>query len=137
MRVFFFFSIGHKIDFLFLVFGSWLWLSFMLYPFQLYLSPSFGHGNHLEIVNQESLLYFLLQLHYTWKRFRCWLVSLSLSSSLSISLISEKKNVYLYFVTKQWRNTAICTLVNSVPTQNLMPPPKAMKCLVAPFNSTP
>ena len=44
---------------------------------------------------------------------------------------------YLDFVTKQCRNTAICTLVNSVPTQNLMPPPKAMKFLDAPFTSVP
>lgn len=44
---------------------------------------------------------------------------------------------YLYLVTKQWRNTAIWTLVKSVPTQNLMPPPKAMKFLDAPFVSIP
>lgn len=46
-------------------------------------------------------------------------------------------HAYLYFVTKQWRNTAICTLVNSVPTQNRMPPPNAMKFLDAPFVSIP
>lgn len=58
-------------------------------------------------------------------------------------VLSEKSSLphplflgtYLYFVTRQWRNTAICTLVKSVPTQNLMPPPKAMKCLEPPFNS--
>ena len=60
-----------------------------------------------------------------------------LSLSLSHTYTHRFWDSYLYFVTRQWRNTAICALVNSVPTQNLIPPPKAMKCLVAPFNSTP
>lgn len=46
-------------------------------------------------------------------------------------------NTYLYLVTKQWRNTAICTLAKSAPIQYLMPPPNAIKFLVAPFSSIP
>lgn len=53
----------------------------------------------------------------------------------NLRFLTLSLGTYLYFVTRQWRNTAICTLVKSVPTQNLMPPPKAMKCLEAPFNS--
>ncbi|GAB4834344.1 hypothetical protein Ancab_032598 [Ancistrocladus abbreviatus] len=37
-----------------------------------------------------------------------------------------------FFATKKWRKTAIWTLVKSAPTQNLIPPPKAMKFLDAP-----
>lgn len=44
---------------------------------------------------------------------------------------------YLYFVTKQCKNTEICSLEKSAPTQNLMPPPNAMKCLDKPFALSP
>jgi hypothetical protein len=35
-----------------------------------------------------------------------------------------------YFVTREWINVAIRTLLRSVPTQNRSPPPNAMKCFV-------
>jgi len=59
------------------------------------------------------------------------------SARSNFVLVKERPVVYLYFVTRQWRNTAIWTLVKSAPTQNLMPPPKAMKYLDAPFISPP
>lgn len=60
-------------------------------------------------------------------------VSSHVPPSLSLIHTTCMMSSYLYLVTKQWRNTAICSLVKSVPTQNLMPPPKAIKFFDAPF----
>lgn len=110
----------------------------------LFLLSQCEHNNHLEIVIPEFEQYRLLLLIATWEirilqgQYRSFpLHHHTRWHTIYVNQHNTSIMPYLYFVTKQCRNTAICALVNSVPTQNLMPPPKAMKCFEAPFSSCP
>lgn len=59
-----------------------------------------------------------------------------LLNSFKNNLLIRSSN-YLYFVTKQWRKTAICSFAKSAPTHTLNPPPNTMNFLDATCVSTP